>query len=151
MRPLASWAIDSEPIRTRGIIVKKLNFSVSRCLENKKATRRKGLVSKEIIVPRRWDLGTQKFTTWRGDLGWRCGESTHLPPLWPEFDFLTRPHMWYISSYVIYFYWFFILFWEFFFNSGNPVFQSLLPKTDIWFGWLRFSLIQCNLLNLWSH
>ena len=26
--------------------------------------------------------------------GWRSGESTHLPPMWPGFDFQTRRHMW---------------------------------------------------------
>ena len=26
--------------------------------------------------------------------GWRSGESTRLPPMWPEFDSQTRRHMW---------------------------------------------------------
>ena len=26
--------------------------------------------------------------------GWRSGESTCLPPIWPEFDFRTRGQMW---------------------------------------------------------
>ena len=26
--------------------------------------------------------------------GWCSGESTHLPPLWPEFNSRTRRHMW---------------------------------------------------------
>ena len=26
--------------------------------------------------------------------GWRSGESTHLPPMWPGFDSWTRRHMW---------------------------------------------------------
>ena len=30
----------------------------------------------------------------RGEQGWRSGESTRLPPLWPGFDSRTRRHMW---------------------------------------------------------
>ena len=26
--------------------------------------------------------------------GWRGGESSHLPPMWPGFDSRTRRHMW---------------------------------------------------------
>ena len=26
--------------------------------------------------------------------GWRSGESTRLPPMWPRFNFQTRRHMW---------------------------------------------------------
>ena len=26
--------------------------------------------------------------------GWRSGESTRLPPMWPRFESRTRPHMW---------------------------------------------------------
>ena len=26
--------------------------------------------------------------------GWRSGESTRLPPMWPGFDSQTRRHMW---------------------------------------------------------
>ena len=29
-----------------------------------------------------------------GVQGWRSGESTRLPPMWPGFDSLTRHHMW---------------------------------------------------------
>ena len=29
-----------------------------------------------------------------GEQGWRSGESTRLPPLWPRFDSRTRRHMW---------------------------------------------------------
>ena len=29
-----------------------------------------------------------------GVQGWRSGESTRLPPMWPGFDSLTRRHMW---------------------------------------------------------
>ena len=29
-----------------------------------------------------------------GERGWRSGESTSLPPMWPGFDFRTRRHMW---------------------------------------------------------
>ena len=28
-----------------------------------------------------------------GEQGWRSGESTRLPPMWPGFDFQTRRHM----------------------------------------------------------
>ena len=29
-----------------------------------------------------------------GEQGWRSGESTRLPPMWPRFDSPTRRHMW---------------------------------------------------------
>ena len=29
-----------------------------------------------------------------GVQGWRSGESTRLPPMWPGFDSQTRCHMW---------------------------------------------------------
>ena len=29
-----------------------------------------------------------------GSQGWRSGESTHHPPMWPGFDSHTRRHMW---------------------------------------------------------
>ena len=29
-----------------------------------------------------------------GVQGWRSGESTRLPPIWPGFDSQTRRHMW---------------------------------------------------------
>ena len=29
-----------------------------------------------------------------GEQGWRSGESTRLPPMWPGFDSQTRRHMW---------------------------------------------------------
>ena len=29
-----------------------------------------------------------------GEQGWRNGESTRLPPMWPRFDSRTRRHMW---------------------------------------------------------
>ena len=29
-----------------------------------------------------------------GWLGWRSGESTRLPPMWPGFDSRSRCHMW---------------------------------------------------------
>ena len=29
-----------------------------------------------------------------GEQGWRSGESTHLPPMWPGFDSWTWRHMW---------------------------------------------------------
>ena len=30
----------------------------------------------------------------KGVQGWRSGESTRLPPMWPGFDSRTRRHMW---------------------------------------------------------
>ena len=30
----------------------------------------------------------------QGEQGWRSGESTRLPPMWPGFDSRTRRHMW---------------------------------------------------------
>ena len=47
--------------------------------------------------------GVIKFTTFKyvsmgawelGEQGWRSGESTRLPPMWPGFDSRTRRHMW---------------------------------------------------------
>ena len=29
-----------------------------------------------------------------GEQGWRSGESTHLPPIWPGFESWRRRHMW---------------------------------------------------------
>ena len=29
-----------------------------------------------------------------GEQGWRSGESTRLPPMWPGFDSRTHRHMW---------------------------------------------------------
>ena len=29
-----------------------------------------------------------------GEQGWRSGESTRIPPMWPGFDSRTRRHMW---------------------------------------------------------
>ena len=29
-----------------------------------------------------------------GEQGWRSGESTRLPPMWPGFDSQSRCHMW---------------------------------------------------------
>ena len=29
-----------------------------------------------------------------GELGWRSGESTRLPPMWPWFDSQSQRHMW---------------------------------------------------------
>ena len=42
-------------------------------------------VSLEHVQVICWRLGVQ---------GWRSGESTRLPPMWPGFDSLTRRHMW---------------------------------------------------------
>ena len=32
-------------------------------------------------------------STFCGEQGWRSGESTHLQPMWPRFDFRTRRHV----------------------------------------------------------
>ena len=68
--------------------------------------------------------------------GWRSGESTRLPPMWPGFDSQTRRHRWveFVGS---------LLCTERFFSgySGFP-FSS---KTNIWFD-LRWSVnlnVQC--------
>ena len=34
------------------------------------------------------------LSVWSGVKGWRSGESTRLPPMWPGFDSQTRRHMW---------------------------------------------------------
>ena len=51
-----------------------------------------------------------------GVQGWRSGESTRLPPIWPGFDLQTLPHMWveFLGS---------LLFTERF-SPGIPVFPS---------------------------
>ena len=36
----------------------------------------------------------QSFGIELGVQGWRSGESTHLPPMWPEFDSQIRHQMW---------------------------------------------------------
>ena len=62
------------------------------------------------------------YTLFRDVQGWRSGESTCLPPLWPRFDFRTRRHMWveFVGS---------LLCYERFFPgySGFPI----SPKTNI--------------------
>ena len=32
--------------------------------------------------------------SYKGEYGWRSGESTRLPPMWPGFDSRSRWHMW---------------------------------------------------------
>ena len=40
-------------------------------------------------------LVTDKVSFWLiREQGWRSGESTHLPPVWPGFDSRSRCHMW---------------------------------------------------------
>ena len=34
------------------------------------------------------------FISLMGEQGWRSGESTRLPPMWPGFDSQSRHHMW---------------------------------------------------------
>ena len=40
-----------------------------------------------------WLVGVTKSIA-PGEQGWRSGESTRLPPLWPRFASRTRRHMW---------------------------------------------------------
>ena len=44
-----------------------------------------------IELPPYWFVRVS--ATW-GEQGWRSGESTRLPPMWPGFDSRTRRHMW---------------------------------------------------------
>ena len=42
---------------------------------------------------------SSKYFEWlapfpHGSKGWRSGESTRLPPVWPGFEFRRRRHMW---------------------------------------------------------
>ena len=40
------------------------------------------------------DKSAKTFTFEFRVQGWRSGESTHLPPMWPGFDSQIRRHMW---------------------------------------------------------
>ena len=75
--------------------------------------------------------------------GWRSGESTRLPPLWPGFDSRTRRHMWV----------------EFVvgsrpcsesFSPGSPVFlppqkSTILNSNSIWTQWMKSHLVEMPL------
>ena len=42
-------------------------------------------------------MDTDVDITWaheKGEQGWRSGESTRLPPMWPGFDSRSRCHLW---------------------------------------------------------
>ena len=69
-------------------------------------------------------VSTETYVWFLGVQGWRSGESTHLPPLWPRFDSQIQRHMCveFVCS---------LLCTERFFSgySGFP----LSSKTDIWF------------------
>ena len=41
-----------------------------------------------------WMWSIHRPTHFPGVQGWRSGESTRLPPMWPGFDSQTRRHMW---------------------------------------------------------
>ena len=67
----------------------------------------------------------------RGEQGWRSGESTCLPPMWPSFDSQTLRHVWVefvVGS---------LLCSDRFFSPGTPVFPSpqkptILNSNSIW-------------------
>ena len=79
----------------------------------------------------------------KGEQGWRSGESTRLPPLWPGFDSRTRRHMWV----------------EFVvgscpcsegFSSGFPVFlpsqkSTFLNSNSIWKQWMKSHSVEMPL------
>ena len=83
------------------------------------------------------------FNLLLGKQGWRSGESTRLPPLWPGFDSRTRRHMWV----------------EFVvgscpcsegFSPGSPVFlppqkSTLLNSNSIWTQWMKSHLVKMPL------
>ena len=71
--------------------------------------------------------------------GWRCCESTCLPPMWPGFDFRTRCQMWF----------------EF---VGPPISERFFPgyygfplssKTNIWFELIWFVNNNCKIV-IWA-
>ena len=37
---------------------------------------------------------TRSLKVTQREQGWRSGETTHLPPMWPGFDSRTQRHMW---------------------------------------------------------
>ena len=39
-------------------------------------------------------VATDWIHPWSGEQGWRSGESTRLPPMWPGFESWRRRHMW---------------------------------------------------------
>ena len=53
------------------------------------------VIKKAGISPTREKIGTlPPFSHSFREQGWRSGESTRLPPMWPGFDSRTRRHMW---------------------------------------------------------
>ena len=55
---------------------------------------RQRTVRKETTKYKVGTLGNPNKVGIPGVQGWRSGESTRLPPMWPRFDSLTRRHMW---------------------------------------------------------
>ena len=58
------------------------------------SSRQKLELKRDACLP--WQsLGAHKGSKHTGGVqGWRSGESTRLPPMWPGFDSQTRRHMW---------------------------------------------------------
>ena len=75
-----------------------------------------------------------------GVQGWRSGERTHLPPMWPGFDSQTRRHMWveFVGS---------LLCTESF-SPGTPVSPLLKNQHLAWFALIVNFSLQCPQLVL---
>ena len=75
-----------------------------------------------------------------GVQGWRSGESTRLPPMWPGFDSRTRRHMWveFVGS---------LLCTERF-SPGTPVSPLLKNQHLTWFTFIVNFSLQCPQLAL---
>ena len=80
------------------------------------------------------------FEKLHGVQGWRSGESTRLPPMWPGFDSLTRRHMSveFVGS---------VLCTERF-SPGNPVSPLLKNQPLTWFAFIINFSLQCPQLVL---
>ena len=83
---------------------------------------------------------TMSPLTWVGVQGWRSGESTRLPPMWPGFDSSTRRHMWveFVGS---------LLCTERF-SPGTPVSPLLKNQHLTWFALIVNFTLQCPQLVL---
>ena len=79
-------------------------------------------------------LGTGSFLfQFKWDQGWRSGESTRLPPMWPGFDSRTRRHMWA----------------EFVFGS-RPCYEGFSPGTPVFLPPQKPTLLYINSNSTWK-
>ena len=61
--------------------------------------------------------------------GWRSGESTQLPPMWPKFKSRTRRHMW--VEFVV---------------GSHPCSEGFLPGTLVFLPPQKSTLLNSNLI-----